>query len=59
MIKPELGPQTTFIVRIGLVLQTLPEVVHILILNVIVCTDAVVSRSRDNYVDDDYYTKLA
>ena len=58
MIEPELGPQTTFIVRVGLVWQTFPEVVHVVILNVIVCTDADVSRSRDNYVDDDY-TELA
>ena len=54
MIEPEFGPQTTFIVRVGLVWQTFPEVVHVVILNVIVCTDADVSRSRDNYVDDDY-----
>ena len=53
MIEPESGPQTTFIVRIGLLWQTFPEVVHVVILNVIVCTDADVSRSRDNYVDDD------
>ena len=58
MIEPELGPQTTFIVRVGLVWQTFPEVVHVAILNVIVYTDADVSRSRDNYVDDDY-TELA
>ena len=58
MIEPELSPQTTFIVRIGLVWQTFPEVVHVVIWNVIVCTDADVSRSRDNYVDDDY-TELA
>ena len=58
MIEPELGPQTTFIVRVGLVWQTSPEVAHVVILNVIVCTDADVSRSRDNYVDDDY-TELA
>ncbi len=54
MIEPELGPQTTFIVRVGLLWQTFPEVVHVLILNVIVCTDADVSRSRNNFVDDDY-----
>ena len=58
MIEPEFGPQTTFIVRVGLVWQTLPEVVHVLISNVIVCTDADVSRSRDSYVDD-YYDELA
>jgi hypothetical protein len=54
VIEPELGPQTTFIVRVGLLWQTFPEVVHVLILNVIVCTDADVSRSRNNFVDDDY-----
>ena len=54
MIEPELGPQTTFIVRVGLVWQIFPEEVHVYILNVIVCTDADVSRSRDNYVDNDY-----
>ncbi len=54
MIEPESGPQTTFIDRIGLVWQTFPEEVHVYIWNVIVCSDADVSRSRDNYVDDDY-----
>ena len=58
MIEPELGPQTTFIVRVGLVWQTFPEVVHVVIWNVIVYTDADVSMSRDNYVYDDY-TELA
>ena len=59
MIEPEFGPQTTLIVRVGLVLQTLPEEVHVYIWNVIVYTDADVSRSRDSYVDYDDYTKLA
>ena len=52
MIEPELGPQITFIERVGLVWQTFPEVVHVLIWNSIVWTKEVVSRSRDNYVDD-------
>jgi hypothetical protein len=50
----EFGPQTTFIVRVGLEWQTFPKVVHDVILNVIVWTKAVVSRSRDNIVDDAY-----
>jgi hypothetical protein len=53
MIEPEFGPQVTFIVRVGLVWQPYPDVVHVLILNSIVWTKEVVSRSRDNYVDDD------
>ncbi len=50
----EFGPQITFIVRIRLVWQIFPEVVHVVIRNVIVWTKAVVSRSRDNIVDDAY-----
>ncbi len=54
MIEPEEGPQTTFIVRVGLVWQAFVEVVHVVILNVIVWTKAVVSKSRDNSVYDAY-----
>ena len=54
MIEPEEGPQTTFIVRVVLVWQAFVEVVHVVILNVIVWTKAVVSKSRDNSVYDAY-----
>ena len=54
MIEPELGPHFTFIVRVGPIWQIFPEEMHVNIWNVIVWTKAVVSRSSDNYVDNDY-----
>ena len=56
MIEPELGPQTTFIVIVGLSWQKFTEEVHALIQNLIVCRDVVVSKSRNNYVADGYVT---
>ncbi len=52
MIKPELGPQITLIVLVTPGSQTFPELVHVYILNVIVWTNVVVSKSRFNYVGD-------